>query len=150
MKLFTFLTTLFLMFAAVAILEKSAATRSTTTKTNAIRGNNNVNKDDSGERRMAAADDAAEQQQLHRALSDCSQEDDTILAYPMRWSSDKTMDGCEASCLLRVSSCLAWMFDDGNGSCFVSRNSTVLECDDDDEDKPSCDDFITYVCEEEE
>jgi hypothetical protein len=151
MKLFTFLTALFLIFTA-AILVKSA-TISVADKKTHIRGNDNNNNFDegSGERPIAvAADDAAEQQQLHRALSGCSQEDDTVLAYPMRWSSDKTMDGCEESCLLRVSNCTAWMFDDDNGSCFVSRDSTVLECDDDDEDKPPCDDFITYVCEEEE
>ena len=148
MKLFTFLTALFLIFAA-AIVVKSATTSSITPPKPHIRGNNNFDGDSGGER-IVAADDAAEQQQLHRALSGCSQEDDTVLAYPMRWSSDKTMDGCEESCLLRVSNCTAWMFDDDNGSCFVSRDSTVLECDDDDEDKPPCDDFITYVCEEEE
>lgn len=32
------------------------------------------------------------------------------------------------------------------GACFVSQSTDAEECDDDDDDKPDCDDFKTYVC----
>jgi hypothetical protein len=127
MKISTFFTTLFIIFPAIILASEATST------TTLLRGNI---KQDSGVE--------------HRALSsECSREEDTLLKYPMRWSSDRTKAGCEKSCLLRVTNCKGWMFEEGKngrGACFVSQSSKVVECDDDDDDKPDCDDFKTYVC----
>ena len=127
MKISMFFTTLFLISPAGLLASEAAATSPL------LRGN--IHEDSGAEQRALS--------------SECSREEDVVLKYPMRWSSDRTKAGCEQSCLLRVSNCKAFMFDEGpngRGPCFVSRSSKVVECDDDDEDKPACDDFKTYVC----